>query len=312
VTDIEKTRCPHCKSAFRVTSKQLTAARGMVRCGVCFRTFNARAHLESDLAPNVTSPADEDIRIDDNFDLSRLSELGDTDQAEEETSPPPRPTPRPEIAQPAADQNRRNGEKESLLQSIPQAAETELDIGNDEMAAWQNESEDRIDSTPKSELPRQSRRNGLWLAGSLIALLAFTLQLLYFNSLQINRDSPLWSVAQPICSLIGCPLQEPTDLARITTGDLLIRTHPTVANALFVDAVIVNQANFSQPFPRLRLIFENLQGETVAYRTFAPEEYLGGELANSHLMPPRRPVKLELEIVDPGKDAVSFRLLVEK
>lgn len=50
----ESTRCPHCHTAFRVTSEQLAAARGAVRCGSCLKVFNAREHpLE---APAPVSP----------------------------------------------------------------------------------------------------------------------------------------------------------------------------------------------------------------------------------------------------------------
>lgn len=39
------TRCPHCGTAFRATQAQLTARRGLVRCGKCAAVFNGVAHL---------------------------------------------------------------------------------------------------------------------------------------------------------------------------------------------------------------------------------------------------------------------------
>ena len=39
------THCPHCDTCFRVTPEHLKAARGEVRCGRCFGTFNALEHL---------------------------------------------------------------------------------------------------------------------------------------------------------------------------------------------------------------------------------------------------------------------------
>ena len=39
------THCPHCDTCFRVTLEHLKAARGEVRCGRCFGTFNALEHL---------------------------------------------------------------------------------------------------------------------------------------------------------------------------------------------------------------------------------------------------------------------------
>ena len=40
------TRCPECKSAFRVEPDQLNTAAGMVRCGVCLTVFEAADHIE--------------------------------------------------------------------------------------------------------------------------------------------------------------------------------------------------------------------------------------------------------------------------
>jgi|GEM_PF-1459562 len=37
-------RCPHCKSAFEVTSDELELALGAVRCGECMKIFNAHFH----------------------------------------------------------------------------------------------------------------------------------------------------------------------------------------------------------------------------------------------------------------------------
>lgn len=42
------TQCPHCSTSFRVSSTQLTAARGMVRCGACLEVFNAAHALSQD------------------------------------------------------------------------------------------------------------------------------------------------------------------------------------------------------------------------------------------------------------------------
>lgn len=39
------TQCPHCQTLFQVTSAQLKAAQGMVRCGSCHRIFNSLPRL---------------------------------------------------------------------------------------------------------------------------------------------------------------------------------------------------------------------------------------------------------------------------
>ncbi|MBI3772513.1 MAG: DUF3426 domain-containing protein [Gammaproteobacteria bacterium] len=50
------TRCPKCDTCFRVTPEQLKAARGDVRCGRCFNTFNALEHLENQDSEGAAPP----------------------------------------------------------------------------------------------------------------------------------------------------------------------------------------------------------------------------------------------------------------
>lgn len=45
------TRCPQCKTRFRVTDAQLAIAKGKVRCGQCQSVFNALDHLLDDPSP---------------------------------------------------------------------------------------------------------------------------------------------------------------------------------------------------------------------------------------------------------------------
>lgn len=45
--DTMQTTCPHCGSVFRVTTSQLEAGHGQVRCGICHSPFNALLSLEN-------------------------------------------------------------------------------------------------------------------------------------------------------------------------------------------------------------------------------------------------------------------------
>jgi hypothetical protein len=201
--------------------------------------------------------------------------------------------------------------KPNAVAAIQTKEEEAINLDTAAMANWRPEAALLIDpeDRPRHMQP-EHRGSWYWWLGSLLALLALVGQLFYFNSLAIAPSSSLWPTAKWLCTNLGCPLQGSGDIRQIVSSDLLIRSHPNIAKALMVDAQITNNGDFSQPYPNLTLIFENLQGETVAQRTFYPREYLQGELAGSTLMPSHHPVKLELEIVDPGKDAVSFRLIV--
>ena len=45
------TCCAHCRTVFRVTTAQLQAHAGQVRCGRCMQVFNALAELAPEPAP---------------------------------------------------------------------------------------------------------------------------------------------------------------------------------------------------------------------------------------------------------------------
>lgn len=47
------TRCPHCSTRFHISTEQLQAAAGAVRCGACMQVFNAELFLEHSEQPNV-------------------------------------------------------------------------------------------------------------------------------------------------------------------------------------------------------------------------------------------------------------------
>lgn len=51
------TRCPKCKTSFRITPAQLQSARGAVRCGSCLHIFKARDHLVGAPPPPQTDSA---------------------------------------------------------------------------------------------------------------------------------------------------------------------------------------------------------------------------------------------------------------
>src|SRR5690606_4944926 len=51
------TRCPACHTAFRVSPEQLALRNGRVRCGHCYRPFDAREHrIADDALDQATLP----------------------------------------------------------------------------------------------------------------------------------------------------------------------------------------------------------------------------------------------------------------
>lgn len=154
--------------------------------------------------------------------------------------------------------------------------------------------------------PRRARPL-VWL-GIVLASLALVAQVLYYRFDDWAHEPLLEPVYRQACAVLGCELPARKDLARLSTRNLLVRSDPNRPGMLEVNAVIVNEADFAQPFPTLELRFTSIRGALVSGNRFEPEQYLAGEASGMLLMPPRTPVQIQLEIDDPGADAVNYLL----
>src|SRR5699024_3371793 len=133
-----------------------------------------------------------------------------------------------------------------------------------------------------------------WAALCLILVVALAAQYLYFNFDSIARTPEYRPVVAQFCELANCQLPSMSNLNRIRSQHLVIRNHPEYEDALQVDALLYNLAEYEQPYPNLGLEFSNNQGETVASRLFKPSEYLSGNLKGAESMPPSTPIRISL------------------
>ena len=160
--------------------------------------------------------------------------------------------------------------------------------------------------------PRRHNRIPTWLWGltALVLLLALAAQTAYFRFDTLSKREPWRQMYAVACPVIGCTLPPQVDLGAIHTSNLVVRSHPQIAGALAVEAVLLNRAPFAQPFPDLVLRFTDLKNSPVASRRFKPSDYLKGELAGRRVMPSGNPVHIALDIVDPGTEAVNYELSI--
>lgn len=152
----------------------------------------------------------------------------------------------------------------------------------------------------------------IWLFLATLATTALAGQIAWLKFNELSLKDPYRQYYGIACEYLGCTLPQLKDLSKIRTTNLLVRTHPTTPSALLVDVVIQNHANFEQPFPKLTLVFSNIKNKIVASRAFSPSEYLGGDLAGADLMPAQKEIHLSLELVDPGKGAVSYKITINE
>jgi predicted Zn finger-like uncharacterized protein len=174
---------------------------------------------------------------------------------------------------------------------------------------------DEITTTPdfliaSESSPRNYLKMLLWPTLSVLAMMALMFQYIYFHADILGTDPNHRPWLIHFCGITTCKLPTMRDTTQIRSSKLLVHSHPDISGALIVDAVIINEANFDQPFPELALNFEDLQGASVARRNFKPGEYLRGEMTGATIMPTDQPVRLTLELLDPGPKAVNYSLFI--
>ena len=163
-----------------------------------------------------------------------------------------------------------------------------------------------MDWTPTSN----RRRKLMWAGLALLGLSVLAAQVAWLQFDRLSRLEPYRGFYAAVCPLLGCELPVLRDPSQIRAVNLVVRSHPSVNDALSVDAILLNTAPFEQPFTDLVLEFSDLEGEILAVRRFRPDEYLSGELAGRTLIPRNQHVHVTLELVDPGPNAVSYRAYI--
>jgi hypothetical protein len=146
----------------------------------------------------------------------------------------------------------------------------------------------------------------LWSIGSILLMVVFLVQTVYFKHNDLARVTLLRPWVEKFCGLMSCELGLPSDVRRLELVSQDIRSHPKVKSALLVTTTIINNAPFTQSYPGLQITFSDLNGQRVAMRRFAPNEYLTKDMMQETGMPPNTPIQVELEMMDPGSNAVNF------
>lgn len=156
--------------------------------------------------------------------------------------------------------------------------------------------------------PRRRPKTWLWGSLSALAALALLIQYVTYNRDFLVHDQRTRPAMETLCLLAGCELPARVDISQMRSSNLTVRSHPEFPNALAIDVILYNRADFAQPFPVLRMSFTDTQGRELSSRRFRPEEYLSGELAGANLMPRQTPIHVGLSMLDPGEQAVSYAL----
>jgi len=272
------TKCPHCQTLFRIHQEHLAAAGGEVRCGVCYKVFDAENEGFS-YSQGEGSPADQTFAESRDKNSEQIID----------TSPEPEPDPQQALAEADIDQ--------PLNEDTPSVDDLDqLDVGHSSVS----------DIIASNNAAHNKRPMLKWTALSLLAGVALFAQWLFFN-FDNNAQQPPWhNLYATTCNTLGCELPQYNNVTAIKTERLVIKTHPEYSNVLIVDMIISNSSRNAQPMPLLDMTFFSINGQPLAKRLLQPGEYLGKQFQQLSSMPAKTPIHLSFAILDPGNKAVNY------
>ncbi|HEY2865278.1 MAG TPA: zinc-ribbon and DUF3426 domain-containing protein [Casimicrobiaceae bacterium] len=241
------TRCPGCKTIFRVSSQQLAMREGQVRCGHCRTVFDGELALVS-LAPRPRGPNDEPQMSE--------AELG-----------PPTVTLRDARA------------LAPVREEAGHGLESEAGPADDEESAPSIDPELAYASRFSTSEAKQRLRLPGWAYGLLIPVLVI---LLATQALFHFRDAIAahWPQTKPglirLCALADCRIKPLQDVSGLSIEASDLQADPAHKGLLVLSATIRNRAAHALGYPYLELTLSDALDQVVVRRAFAPVEYLSG------------------------------------
>lgn len=266
------TRCPHCRTTFRITADALDMAAGQVRCGRCMQVFDANADLADHLA-----------------DL--------------ESEPPVEGRPAAAPAGASDGSSARAAEPADGGAAADGASGTQAGAGRSDGLVLLSE-DWRVDAPG-----RPPRRRGAWAAAAALAALALAVQLAHqFRSRLVEQPY----VGEPVAGAyeaLGIEVVPRRDPNQYRIRDWVATAEQTEGgrSSLLIRAEIANRGPGRMPQPHLYLALMDRWDDVVASRVFAPEEYLDKNRADA-MMNAGASTVAELEVVDPGPEASGFEI----
>ena len=339
-----KTRCPNCRTVFRITTDQIRRRAGRVRCGRCRVVFNAlddlldesldsllvslpvdgplsAMTLQPDLSPETTTDSFEKMLASFPGDVPLGAMTLQPDLSPETTADsftkskvgelPAVATPEKKTAVPVpitvADKARVSRHHAKAIASASETRERDKTIR-------------RIlsgDERKTSGNRRRSKRRMIdfplhWSFSFLLVFLTLLLagQAVFHYRGELAVSFPKQKQALEAFSLFfnsSLPLPAKTELVSIETSDLQT---DTVHNLLVLNATLRNRAPYGQRYPSLELSLTDTGDTPIIRRIFSPEEYLPPTLSANQPFSANSDVAVRLWIEINQIGATGYRLSI--
>jgi predicted Zn finger-like uncharacterized protein len=262
------TRCPKCKTTYRVNVGQLREGHGELRCGRCDAVFDALASLAATVKDSETSP--------DTDRPSAAPGLGEGDAIVV-----------PKFQRDLVQELDRVGF--SRASEVPERSLSERSgkLGWESLSPWL----------------KGFRGGGVTLA--LVGLLVAQAYGFEFERLSRDPRNRPWLVK--LCGIVRCQLPDYRDPSQIQILDRTLNMAGGKRGGFEFSVVFANHAAFPQAFPKVKLTLNGLNGSPVAERVFDPVEYLV-EWQAGMVMSVGTPFEVRLSVARPSRDVGGFAI----
>lgn len=152
--------------------------------------------------------------------------------------------------------------------------------------------------------PRASKRL-YWGGATLLLMLVLAVQLVHYNRDALLLHPTFGPWLQSAYASVGLRLVPPGDLSQY---DIRLHVAPAIEGTIQISATLSNKADHVQPYPLVRLVLEDRWQEPVGALIVEPADYLAQAANATGLMAPRERVEAQIEVLDPGPDAQSYKL----
>lgn len=119
--------------------------------------------------------------------------------------------------------------------------------------------------------PRAKPRHKGWFYAFCFGLFALIAQFFYFETYSLTQNPKLRPWLLGLCETLGCDLPDYQNAGEISILQTALKKLD--ASSYRFKAVIVNQSDYSQPYPHIRLTLLDFTGEAMTERVFSPADY---------------------------------------
>jgi predicted Zn finger-like uncharacterized protein len=325
------TRCPACKTVFRVTDAQLALRGGMVRCGHCQTIFDGNAERIS-LAPQPVPDDAMDEAMQGPPTVTLRSARALTPVAPEEAHARAAAVAASAAASPATVARAEPAAREAAtttLRGEPSVAATgrgampttRRDVADAPVSRAAPLSEARPRATAEPDIDyenrfawdkpsaRGPRRTWPYAVGIPLLLVLLVGQAIYHF-----RDSIAahWPGTRPalasMCRVASCAVRPLRDVAALSIDASDLQLDPAHKGLLILTATVRNRAAYAIAYPYLELTLTDSQDQVVVRRAFAPTEYMGGTTDVNAGLPGNGDAPLKLFIDASATQQAGYRL----